>query len=708
MSEGSIGANLRRIEAVTGEGALARIHDEEVQLRELAELAARSAPAELPDRVERLLGAGEGSCRTSSRAERREAGGRRGGDARGRRRPTASSSCGATASSRDDLRPLALATRDALGSGVVALVGLAPDGAQGRARGRGEQGPASSAGVSAADDRARRGARRSAAAPAKNADVVQGGGPNVGAVDDALAPRCGRGACAPPRAERRRRGRVLGVDLGARRIGLAALRPVGHARQPATRRSSAAATPTDDHRAILAAAARGRRRRASWSGCRARSSGELGPAAPVGARRGRGAGRGRARRATSRSSTYDERFTTVIAAAQPARDATGDASGARAARQVDAAAATVILQSWLDARPRERRATDEPSGPTTAVRRSSRRRRRAVDAAPTTTPATPNRRRVRRRRADRRRRAGAASARRAPSAPAPWAVARRARGAGPAVRARGGLVRAASWTRRAATGDAGHASTIQPGWGTKEVGDALASKRRDRLVARVPALGRRSSGGAVPGRHLRAARAHGRPTAAADALERGPPTRPRADTHARAPARAHARRRSPTASAQLPGHDRDAFLALAQSGAVRSKYQPADQTSLEGFTWPDTYFVGEHQTDERRSCSTIVDGVRRARRRGRTSATPRATGLTPHQTVVVASLIQAEAGSAADAPQGLGGDRQPPRSRACRCRSTPPSATPRAAARRCRPTPTSRSTRRTTPTGSPACRRRRS
>ena len=54
VSEGSIGANLRRIEAVTGEGALARIHDEEVQLRDLADTL-RVAPAELPDRVERLL-----------------------------------------------------------------------------------------------------------------------------------------------------------------------------------------------------------------------------------------------------------------------------------------------------------------------------------------------------------------------------------------------------------------------------------------------------------------------------------------------------------------------------------------------------------------------------------------------------------------------------------------------------------------------------
>ena len=36
VSEGSIGANLRRIEAVTGEGALDRVHDEEVRLRSAA------------------------------------------------------------------------------------------------------------------------------------------------------------------------------------------------------------------------------------------------------------------------------------------------------------------------------------------------------------------------------------------------------------------------------------------------------------------------------------------------------------------------------------------------------------------------------------------------------------------------------------------------------------------------------------------------
>ena len=48
VSEGSIGANLRRIEAVTGEGALERIHDEEVQLRGLGRPAEGRASAKLP------------------------------------------------------------------------------------------------------------------------------------------------------------------------------------------------------------------------------------------------------------------------------------------------------------------------------------------------------------------------------------------------------------------------------------------------------------------------------------------------------------------------------------------------------------------------------------------------------------------------------------------------------------------------------------
>ena len=103
----------------------------------------------------------------------------------------------------------------------------------------------------------------------------------------------------------------------------------------------------------------------------------------------------------------------------------------------------------------------------------------------------------------------------------------------------------------------------------------------------------------------------------------------------------------------LPGHDRDAFLALAQSGQVRSKYQ-GDQVSIEGFTWPDTYFVGKSETDHE-ILQTIVaefdkhgDAVNLA---NATAANGPTGSLTPQQAVVVASLVQAEAGNAADAPK---------------------------------------------------------
>ena len=49
-----MGANLRRIEAVTGDGALARIADEEATLRRLGDRL-RAAPAELEDKVDHLV-----------------------------------------------------------------------------------------------------------------------------------------------------------------------------------------------------------------------------------------------------------------------------------------------------------------------------------------------------------------------------------------------------------------------------------------------------------------------------------------------------------------------------------------------------------------------------------------------------------------------------------------------------------------------------
>ena len=53
VSESSIGSNLRRIEAVTGDGALTYIEDEEALLRQVGALL-RAAPKEIPDKIERL------------------------------------------------------------------------------------------------------------------------------------------------------------------------------------------------------------------------------------------------------------------------------------------------------------------------------------------------------------------------------------------------------------------------------------------------------------------------------------------------------------------------------------------------------------------------------------------------------------------------------------------------------------------------------
>jgi alanyl-tRNA synthetase len=85
----------------------------------------------------------------------------------------------------DGLRKLALAARDALGSGVVALVGLTPDRAKAAvavavSKDLVEHGL--SAGAIAGDA-----ARAVGGGTGKQPEVAVGGGPNADAVDDALA-----------------------------------------------------------------------------------------------------------------------------------------------------------------------------------------------------------------------------------------------------------------------------------------------------------------------------------------------------------------------------------------------------------------------------------------------------------------------------------------------------------------------------------------
>jgi UPF0755 protein len=98
----------------------------------------------------------------------------------------------------------------------------------------------------------------------------------------------------------------------------------------------------------------------------------------------------------------------------------------------------------------------------------------------------------------------------------------------------------------------------------------------------------------------------------------------------------------------LPGHSRDAFLALAQSGAVRSKYEPPEVNSLEGLLYPDTYFVSKGESDQEILARLASAFDQKADAAGLSAPNP--AGLTPYQTIVAASLIEREAKLDEDRP----------------------------------------------------------
>jgi UPF0755 protein len=97
---------------------------------------------------------------------------------------------------------------------------------------------------------------------------------------------------------------------------------------------------------------------------------------------------------------------------------------------------------------------------------------------------------------------------------------------------------------------------------------------------------------------------------------------------------------------KLPGKSAEKFLAAVQSGTIRSKYQPAEQTSLEGLLFPDTYFIGAKENEESIARRLVARFDEIADKVGVTNV----QGLTPYEAIVAASLIQTEAGLAEDAP----------------------------------------------------------
>ncbi|MDQ1509552.1 MAG: alanyl-tRNA synthetase [Actinomycetota bacterium] len=181
VSESSIGSNLRRIEAVTGDGAFEYIEQEEELLRRAGSLL-RAAPKEVPEKIERLSEQVRTLQEELQKLKAKEA-------------VSAAADLATEAHdgavvqrhdglSNEELRRLAQETVRALGSGVVALAGTGPDGVK--------------AGIAvavskdlvergvSADAIARPAAKALGGGVGKGADAVVGGGPNAAGIDEAL------------------------------------------------------------------------------------------------------------------------------------------------------------------------------------------------------------------------------------------------------------------------------------------------------------------------------------------------------------------------------------------------------------------------------------------------------------------------------------------------------------------------------------------
>jgi UPF0755 protein len=98
----------------------------------------------------------------------------------------------------------------------------------------------------------------------------------------------------------------------------------------------------------------------------------------------------------------------------------------------------------------------------------------------------------------------------------------------------------------------------------------------------------------------------------------------------------------------VPRLSRTTFEEAARAGQVRSTLAP-DATNLEGLLFPDTYQIGGNES-EIQIVDRLVKQMERVAGREGIANGPQRVGLTPYQVLVVASMIEREAGVDADRP----------------------------------------------------------
>ncbi|HLW17679.1 MAG TPA: alanine--tRNA ligase [Actinomycetota bacterium] len=184
LGESSIGSNLRRIEALTGQAAIEDFRRSRAVLEQIAALL-RTTPEEAPARVERLLADLKGAEQQIKKAQ--SAGQKEQASTFAERAETIGSAKVVIAdvprSSVGDLQKLAVAVRDAIGAPAAVVLGSADDGRAGIVAAV-DKGTASS-GVKAAALIAQA-ARAIGGGAGGRDDVATGGGKNVEGLPEAL------------------------------------------------------------------------------------------------------------------------------------------------------------------------------------------------------------------------------------------------------------------------------------------------------------------------------------------------------------------------------------------------------------------------------------------------------------------------------------------------------------------------------------------
>lgn len=100
---------------------------------------------------------------------------------------------------------------------------------------------------------------------------------------------------------------------------------------------------------------------------------------------------------------------------------------------------------------------------------------------------------------------------------------------------------------------------------------------------------------------------------------------------------------------KLPGLSAEKFTEQAKAGSTRSRYQPAEVSTLEGLLFPDTYLFTDRD-DEADIIRRLVGRFDEVAGDVGLGSRPAPVGLSPYQVAVAASLVETEAKVPEDRP----------------------------------------------------------